>query len=1506
MKKKSKIIAGGILITSAIGATTFAIMDPYNILNKKNVEVPEKSLKLTENNDKNKDDIDSKKELDNINLNGIKDGTYLGISKGYGGDIKVKVTIENGKIKSVKVHKNREIWEFRFEFDRILPFDLYQKLQSSMKLAFSKIANISIQIDAKNSEINQELINDYWLLSCQNSQVDSPICNQVFKERKPHYKDGKVYFYIEHEVTLNKFEDEFFPKISAQYERLGFPERFKIIPKVDAKAAEKVANTVKEKNETETAELTKVLTEKHQENERNGSKSGSSKGPIKIGRGIAQKNPVSQMESIVEEERSLIVEGYVFDVEVRKLRSERELMIIKMTDYSSSLTVKKFSNNESDEAAFSRIKEGMWLKAQGAIQQDNFNNELTMMAQSLQETFHEERMDKEADGEKRIELHAHSKMSMMDSVVEVKDLVETAAKWGHEAVAITDHAGVYAFPEAYEASKEHDIQVIYGLEADLVDDGAPIAMNLADIDLDEASYVIFDVETTGLSAIYDSIIELGAVKMYKGNVIEEYQEFIDPGKQLSAFTTELTGITNEMVKGSKPEKQVLTEFQEFSEGTILVAHNAKFDIGFINKGYQNNDLPTTTLPVIDTLELSRFVYPELKTFGLGSLAKKFDVSLEQHHRAIYDAQTTGILLNIFLEDLEERYGVTNHNKLNDHTGNEESYKRSRPTHATLLVSSELGLKNLYKLVSIGLTEYYYRTPRIPLRVLSKYREGILVGSGCSNGDVFTAMMQTGYADAKKLAEKYDFLEIMPKDAYLHLKERELIKREEDLEEILENIVKLGEELNIPVVATGNVHYLNPEDSIYREIILQSINKNNTKETLHPKLHYRTTDEMLEEFSFLGEDKAKEVVVTNTQKINSMIDPDIAPVKTDLYTPKMEGAEDEIRDMTYAEATSLYGEPLPELVKARIERELESIIGNGFAVIYLISHKLVEKSNIDGYLVGSRGSVGSSLVATLTGITEVNPLPPHYRCPSCQYSEFFTDGSVSSGFDLPEKHCPKCGEKLAADGHDIPFETFLGFDGDKVPDIDLNFSGEYQSVAHDYTKELFGDDYVYRAGTIGSIAQRTAYGYVKGYEGDMQDHYRGAEIDRLIKGITGVRRTTGQHPGGIIVVPDDMDIYDFTPIQYPANDQESPWYTTHFDFRSIEENVLKLDILGHDDPTMLRLLQDLSGLDPEKIPLNDPDVMKLFKGPEVLGVTEEQIYSKTGTLGVPEFGTPFVREMLEKTKPDSFSELLQISGLSHGTDVWLGNAEELIRKQDIPLSEVIGCRDDIMIYLQHTGLDDSLSFQIMEYVRKGRGIPDEWQAEMRANDVPEWYIDSCLKIKYMFPKAHAAAYIIMALRIAYFKVHYPIYYYAAFFSIRAKDFDLSAMTGGKTVLKNKIEEIYAQGMDATQKEKTLVVTLEVANEMLERGFEIKMVDLDKSDAESFIIEDDALIAPFRAVPALGMSVATQIVAAREDSDFLSKEDLSKRGKASQTVIEYFDAHQVTTHLPDENQLSLFDI
>ena len=830
------------------------------------------------------------------------------------------------------------------------------------------------------------------------------------------------------------------------------------------------------------------------------------------------------------------------------------------------------------------------------------------------------------------------------------------------------------------------------------------------------------------------------------------------------------------------------------------------------------------------------------------------------------------------------------------------FKNGRPFHATIFAKHQAGLKELFKVVSASNVQYFYRVPRILRSMLIENRDSFLIGSGCSEGEVFEAMMQKGYEEAKEKAKFYDYIEIMPKAVYRPLIDKELIRNEHHLEEIIKNLVKLGEELDIPVVATGNVHYLNPEDKIYREILLTSVN--NGQKLNYPDVHFRTTNEMLDEFAFLGEEKAFEVVVTNTHWVNDQLEV-IIPIKDDLYTPKIEGAEDEITKLSYDKAHEWYGEELPEIVEKRIDKELKSIIGNGFSVIYLISQKLVHKSNEDGYLVGSRGSVGSSLVATLTGITEVNPLAPHYRCPNCCYSEFFDDGSVGSGFDLPEKDCPKCGTRLAKDGHDIPFETFLGFYGDKVPDIDLNFSGEYQPQAHNYTKVLFGEDYVYRAGTIGTVADKTAFGYVKGYERDLGLEFRQAEIDRLAKGCTGVKRSTGQHPGGIIVIPDYMDVYDFTPIQFPADDQNAEWKTTHFDFHSIHDNVLKLDILGHDDPTVIRMLQDLSGIEPKDIPPDDPEVMKIFGGTEVLGVTPEQIDSNTGTLGIPEFGTKFVRGMLEQTKPTTFTELLQISGLSHGTDVYLGNAEELIRLHGIPLSEVIGCRDDIMVYLIHKGVENGAAFKIMEGVRKGKGIPEDYQAMMRENNVPEWYIESCLKIKYMFPKAHAAAYVLMALRVAWFKVHKPLLYYCAYFSVRAQDFDIVAMSQGKEMIKQRMKEIRDKGNDASTKEVNLLTVLELANEMCERGFNFKMVDIEKSDAVNFVIEGDSLIAPFRSIPGLGLNVANKIVEARQEQPFISKKDLATRGKVSKTLIDYMTENKVLDNLPDENQLSLFD-
>lgn len=1416
---------------------------------------------------------------------------------------------QNGKIEKVTVHKASKKWQFGFQFVDILPFEVYQNLVESIRLAFTSIATVEVNIQTESPKLTAEKLEQYWATAVQKSGVSSPICNQPFRDQYPIISGRRIEFLVENDVVKEHLKNMYLPPVEQAYQQMGFPP-FKIDPIVDQAAYEEKLKVFKEKKEEADDLLARRAAENIQKAEKvkqNNKETQTFSGPIMLGRKIADSEEVKQMSEIIEEERRVTIEGYVFDTEVKELRSGRQLLTIKLTDYTSSFSIKKFSNSPEDEAAFAAIKKGMWFKARGGIQEDTYMRDLVMMAQDLVQVSHEDRKDKAPADQKRVELHLHSSMSTMDATNNVGDFVEQAAKWGHKAIAITDHTGAQAFPDAHHAGQKHGVKVLYGIEANVVDDGVPIAYNPSDIELSEATYVVFDVETTGLSAVYDKIIELAGVKMHKGNVIETFEEFIDPGHALSNTTINLTGITDDMVRGSKTEKEVLTAFREFAEGSILVAHNASFDMGFLNTSNVRQQIPEADNPVIDTLELSRFLHPQFKSHRLNTLAKKYGVALEQHHRAIYDSETTAHLCWLFLKEAEEDHQMTNHNQLNERTGEGDAYKRARPFHATILATTQEGLKNLFKLVSISNVNYFFRTPRIPRSELTKYREGLIVGTACSNGEVFEAMMQKGYDEAKKKARFYDYIEMMPKEVYAPLIERELVRNEKDLEEIMRNLIQIGEELDKPVVATGNVHYLNPEDAIYRKILVHSLGgASELNRAELPQVHFRTTPEMLNAFAFLGKEKAQEIVVTNTNKIANWIADDITPVKEDLFTPKIPGSEEEIRRLSYEEAHRLYGNPLPEIVEKRLEKELGSIIENGFSVIYLISQKLVHKSVSDGYLVGSRGSVGSSFVATMTGITEVNPLAPHYSCPKCQYSEFFDDGSVGSGFDLPEKACPNCGARLHKDGHDIPFETFLGFNGDKVPDIDLNFSGDYQARAHDYTKVLFGDEYVFRAGTISTVADRTAFGYVKGYERDTNQNFRAAEIDRLAKGSTGVKRTTGQHPGGIIVIPDYMDVFDFTPVQFPADDQNAEWKTTHFDFHSIHDNVLKLDILGHDDPTVIRMLQDLSGIDPKTIPTDDPEVMKIFQGTEVLGVTPEQINSKTGTFGIPEFGTNFVRGMLEATKPDTFAELLQISGLSHGTDVWLGNAEELIRNHGIPLSEVIGCRDDIMVYLIHNGLEAGLAFKIMEFVRKGRGIPDEWQKEMRDSGVPEWYIESCLKIKYMFPKAHAAAYILMALRVAYYKVHFPILYYAAYFSVRASDFDLVAMAQGKEAIKGRMKEIYTKGLDASVKEKNVLTVLELANEMVERGFTIKMVDLEKSDARNFVIEGNTLIAPFRAVPSLGDSVAQQIVAAREEKPFLSKEDLAKRGKVSKTVIEYMTENGVLDGMPDENQLSLFDL
>lgn len=1415
----------------------------------------------------------------------------------------VVAQFQNAQIERFIVEKKARKWHFQFLLERILPYSLYLRFTTQLERKFSNIANITYDLKVEDQSFQPELLLEYWNHSIQQIDGISPPMLRLLNEQVPAVSGNKLTISVRNETEGMALKKKYGSMITTLYQSYGFPS---LTLETDIKSEEKNDEyqqflLAKQKEDQERGLMALAdLQKKEAEKDAGGT---VSEGPLSIGLTIKDDSDLRNMIDIVDEERRVTVEGYIFDAETRELRSGRTLLTFKITDYTSSLMVKMFSRDKEDAALYQLVKKGMWVRVRGSIQNDTFVRDLVMIGNDINEIKPEGRKDTAPEDQKRVELHLHTPMSSMDAVTPVGALIAQAKKWGHKAIAVTDHAVAQSFPEAYGAGKKNDIKILYGVEVNLVDDGVPIAYNDAHRLLAEDTFIVFDVETTGLSAVYDTIIELAAVKIRNGEIIDRFESFANPHHRLSATTINLTGITDDMVQNAPEVGEVIQRFHEWVGDGVLVAHNASFDMGFLNVGYKHIGLEKAKNPVIDTLELGRFLYPEMKNHRLNTLAKKFDIELTQHHRAIYDAEATGYLLLKMLKDATEK-GIEYHDQFNDNMGKGNAYQRARPYHCTLLAQTEVGLKNLFKLVSISHIEYFYRVPRLPRSVLQKYREGILVGSGCNKGEVFEGMMQKSPDEVEAAAQFYDYLEVMPKEVNAPLIEMELVRDEKALEDIIGNIVKLGDKLGIPVVATGNVHYLNENDKIYRKILVNSQGgANPLNRHKLPDVHFRTTNEMLAAFSFLGGEKAKEIVITNTNKIADMIDV-IKPIKDDLYTPRIEGADVEMREMSYSMAKKIYGEPLPEIVEARLEKELKSIIGHGFAVIYLISHKLVKKSLDDGYLVGSRGSVGSSFVATMTEITEVNPLPPHYVCPNCKHSEFFNDGSVGSGFDLPDKDCPQCGGKYRKDGHDIPFETFLGFKGDKVPDIDLNFSGEYQPRAHNYTKVLFGEDNVFRAGTIGTVADKTAFGYVKAYQQDNNLQLRGAEVERLASGCTGVKRTTGQHPGGIIVIPDYMDVYDFTPIQFPADDRNSEWKTTHFDFHSIHDNVLKLDILGHDDPTVIRMLQDLSGMDPKTIPTDDPEVMKIFSGTESLGVTEQQIMCKTGTLGIPEFGTRFVRQMLEDTKPTTFSELVQISGLSHGTDVWLGNAQELIHNNICNLSEVIGCRDDIMVYLIYQGLEPSFAFKIMESVRKGKGLTEEMEAEMRRNEVPEWYIDSCKKIKYMFPKAHAAAYVLMAVRIAYFKVHLPLLYYAAYFTVRAEDFDLEVMTRGSESIRAKIEEINAKGLEASNKEKNLLTVLELALEMVERGFSFQNYDLYKSDASEFIIEGNSLIPPFNSIPGLGTNAAYNIVKARKDGEFLSKEDLQQRGKVSKTILEYLDKQGCLGALPDQNQLSLF--
>ncbi|MGK0554314.1 PolC-type DNA polymerase III [Macrococcus capreoli] len=1422
--------------------------------------------------------------------------TQLGIT-----DLFEAEMIEGAALKRIDISKAERKWHLYLEFQEHLPYQLYNVLNSKMKEHFAHIADVSFDIQVKDDSRLIERIVEYIPYAIDQTTM-SPSLKGQLKNKKFSFSGDVLKFQVVNEIEQRHFEKSCNGKLLAAFKQAGFNLQQIVFETSDDDHLRELASLEAHIQEEE-AQQSVILREKMVEREKQKAESVSEEiTHCAIGKKI-QVETIKPIETIIEEEFKVAIEGVIFDIEIKALKSGRHIVQLKITDYTDSLILKMFTRKgKNDLDHLSSLKVGDWVRAQGRIEQDTFIRDLVMMISDIEKIKKAEKQDKSEN--KRVEFHLHTAMSQMDGITHIGRYVEQAAKWGHKAIAITDHNGCQGFPDAHAAASKAGIKMIYGIEGMLVDDGVAIAYKPQDINLKTATYVVFDVETTGLSSQYDKIIELAAVKVKDGEVIDKFERFSNPGERLNETIKNLTGITDDMLVDAPPIEEVLSDFRDFVGDAIYIAHNASFDMGFIDTGFERLGFGATTNGVIDTLELSRTINTEMGKHGLNFLAKKYGVELTQHHRAIYDAETTAHIFVKMLKQIEQ-LGVTNHNEIDAKLSNQDAYKRARPMHVTLIVQNQTGLKNLFRIVSESMVHYFYRTPRIPRSLLMENREGLLVGSACDNGEVFTAVMQKDQEEVERIAQFYDFLEVQPKALYQHLLERDLIRDNETMEEIYDRIIRVGEKLDIPVIATGNAHYLHEHEKPAREILIASNPGNPLNRQTLPDAHFRTTDEMLDAFHFLGEEKAFEIVVTNTNTLADSIDT-VIPIRDALYTPTIDGANEEIREMSYNRARSIYGDDLPEIVVARLEKELDSIIGNGFAVIYLISQKLVKKSLDDGYLVGSRGSVGSSFVATMTEITEVNPLPPHYICPKCKSSHFFEDGSVASGFDLPDKNCPTCDVPYIKEGQDIPFETFLGFKGDKVPDIDLNFSGEYQPVAHNYTKVLFGEDKVFRAGTIGTVAEKTAFGYVKGYLNDAGIHKRGAEIDRLVKACTGVKRTTGQHPGGIIVVPGDMDIYDFTPIQYPADQQDSAWRTTHFDFHSIHDNLLKLDILGHDDPTMIRMLQDLSGMDPKTIPVDDKETMKIFSSPESLGVTEDDILCKTGTLGVPEFGTGFVRQMLEDTKPSSFSELVQISGLSHGTDVWLGNAQELIKSGTCDLSSVIGCRDDIMVYLMYAGLEPSLAFKIMESVRKGKGLSEEFEAAMRENNVPEWYLDSCKKIKYMFPKAHAAAYVLMAVRIAYFKVHHPLFYYASYFTVRASDFDLLTMVKDKHTIKATVKDYYARYHDLGKKDKDVLTVLEITNEMAQRGFKVQPISLEKSTAFDFIIEGDTLIPPFIAVPGLGENVAKRIVAARDEGPFLSKEELNKKAGVSQKIIDYLDELGTLKDMPDKAQLSIFDL
>lgn len=1515
----------------------------------------------------------------------------------------------DSKLTKIKISSKNDSWNIFIEKDELLPVEVLEELFSKRYLLDEKASSIEFIFTIKNPNLDTYIsYYNYLLQTLKESLKVVGIyedCLQIENEEL-HLIVGNTYEQEKLQTVINE--------INSFYHKLGYIKDIGIIVHEEDKILAEI------QNELENIEMpvkTKEAKTESAPKEKTYHKEAKDPNSI-IGRGI--KDEPLKIKTLLGEDNNVTVEGFVFGTDYfESAKTDFKIITLKITDYSDSIYCKVFvRDNDEYKRLCGELTEGKWYKIRGYTKNDPFSKELVLNARDIIPITKETNVIKDNAENKRVELHAHTKMSQMDGLCDEVELVKQAISWGHKAVAITDHNGAQAFPHVfnYVTSYNKDLKegqepfkAIYGTELTMIDDAVDIVIRPNDKIMLDQTFVVFDFETTGFNAGgADSIIEIGAVKIKDGVILEKYDELINPGRPLSQKIIDVTNITDEMLEGKDNEENAVKRFVEWFGDCPMVAHNAKFDVSFLEMAYKKYNLGTFTNPVIDTLELSRTMDNTYARHSLSALVKRYEVPWDEsaHHRGDYDAEGTALVFHKMLKKLSNR-NIEKMCDLDKLVSKEEIHKYGRAHHLNILVQNKKGLKNLFQLISLANTTYLYKTPRILRSEIEKHREGLLIGSGCYESEVFTEARSKSEDELSNIIRFYDYVEVQPLECYDHLIQMGDFGTKVELAAHLEKIIRVTEDAGKIIVATGDVHHLKRDDKIYREIIVNQkvpgggrhpLCKSNIKEI--PSNHFRTTDEMLEDFNFLDPELAYRLVVENTNKIADMVE--IVEVIIDTggipFSPRVKSDDGKsyldcprvVTDLVYTRAKDWYGEPLPHYIEERIATELYGdvvlktlkeqlkddnlseeelnekaflklhevilqgfdavkelignhlkktseeeiseeelpkkikkvlggIIGGGFDPIYLIAQRLVKHSNDEGYLVGSRGSVGSSFVATMMGITEVNPLPAHYRCTKCKISIFDDDdgnslgATYSSGFDLPDKECPHCHIPLYKDGQDMPFATFLGFNADKVPDIDLNFSDLNQASAHAYTKVLFGDDNVYRAGTIGTVADKTAFGFVKGYleEKEITD-MRTAEIERLAIGCTGVKRTTGQHPGGIVVVPDYMDVSDFTPFQFPAEDATAEWRTTHFDYHSIDQCLLKLDILGHSDPTQLRLIQNQSGTDIMQVPLDDKETMSIFTSTKALGVTTEQIMCKTGTLGIPEFGTPFTIKLVEDTKPTTFGELVKISGLSHGTDVWLGNAQELIQKNIVPFKETIGCRDDIMVYLMYHGLEPIKAFKIMEFVRKGRASKpkdhDQWveyEELMRKSDIPDWFIGSCAKIKYMFPKAHACAYVMSAFRIAWYKVHMPVYFYASWYSSKATDVDVSAMISGYETIKRKIEDIETKGFEATNKENGQAESLKVALEATARKIKFLNIDLYKSDATVWIVKSDTEIyPPFNAIDGLGDTVANNIVREREKQAFISIEDVQNRGKLSQTLITRMRDMGILKDLPESNQLSLF--